>query len=165
MPKIESKQVVVNEIKEKLENASSLVLVDARGITVSEDTELRRSLRENGVEYKIYKNSMIKFAVAGTEFEEVTDYLKGPTAIAISYENPTDGPSIIAKAAKNIKALEFKAGIVEGTCYDAKGMEVIANIPSRDELLSKFLGSIKSPIGAFARVIKAIAEKDDETAA
>lgn len=164
MPKIESKQVIIDEIKDKLQNASSLVLVDARGITVAEDTTLRRNLREKGVEYKIYKNSMIKFAITETEFEPLTEYLKGPTAIAISYENPTDGPSLLSKATKEIKALEFKAGVVEGIAYDAKGIKVIADIPSREVLLSKFLGSIKSPIGSFARVIKAIADKDETVA-
>jgi len=164
MAKIEEKQVIVNSIKEKLEKASSAVLVDARGLTVEEDTKLRKALREAGVDYKVYKNSMMNFAVAGTQFESLKEFFKGPSALAVSYEDPTTAASIINKFKKDMKALEFKAGVIEGTCYDAKGMEVIAEIPSREVLLSRLLGSFKSPMGSFARVIKAIAEKEEAQA-
>ena len=161
MPKIEQKQVVIDEIKEKLQNAVSVVLVDARGITVEEDTRLRKQFREAKVEYKVYKNTMIERAIEGTPFADLKDYLSGPTTIAISYEGATDAAAIIAKESKTINALEFKAGVVEGITYDAKGIEAIANIPSKEELLSKLLGSFKSPMSTFARVIKQIAEKQD----
>lgn len=164
MAKIEEKQVIVNAIKEKLEKAASAVLVDARGLTVEQDTQLRKQLREAGVDYKVYKNTMMSFAVEGTGFESLKEYFKGPSAIAICYEDPTAAASIINKFKKNANALEFKAGVIEGTCYDAKGMEAIADIPSRDVLLSKLLGSFKSPMGSFARVVKAYAEKKDEEA-
>ncbi len=164
MAKIEEKQVVVNAIKEKLEKATSAVLVDARGLTVEEDTRLRKALREAGVDYKVYKNTMMNFAVAGTPFEGLKEYFKGPSALAICYEDPTVAAGILNKFKKEAKVLEFKAGVIEGVCYDAKGMEAVADIPSRDVLLSKLLGSFKSPMGSFARVIKAYAEKKDEEA-
>lgn len=163
MANLEQKKVIVNEIKEKLERATSAVLVDARGLTVEQDTELRKQLREAGVDYKVYKNTMMNFAVADTQFEGLKDYFEGPSAIAICYEDPTVGASIINKYMKKAKALEFKAGVVEGTCYDAAGMAQIADIPSREVLLSKLLGSFKSPMGSFARVIQAIADKDGES--
>ncbi len=139
MAKVEQKQVIVNEIKEKLEKATSAVLVDARGLTVEQDTKLRKLLREAGVDYKVYKNTMMNFAVQGTQYEGLKDYFEGPSAIAICYEDPTVAASILNKYMKDAKALEFKAGVIEGTCYDAKGMSVIADIPSRDVLLSRLL--------------------------
>jgi large subunit ribosomal protein L10 len=164
LAKIEQKQLIVNEIKEKLEKASSAVLVDARGLTVEQDTALRKELREAGVDYKVYKNTMMNFAVADTQFEGLKDYFEGPSAIAICYDDPTVAAGIINKFMKNAKTLEFKAGVIEGTCYDAAGMAQVADIPSREVLLSRLLGSFKSPMGNFARVIKAIAEKDGEPA-
>ena len=162
MAKVEQKQVVVNQIKEKLNGASSVLLVDYRGLTVEQDTQLRKELREAGVEYKVYKNTMVNFAIEGTEFAEISKDLEGPTAIAISYEDATAGPRILAKVAKANEKLEFKAGVVEGNYYDAKGMMAIGNIAPREELLGRLLGSFKSPIASFARVIKQVAEKDAE---
>ncbi len=162
MAKIDAKQVVVDEIKGKIEGASSIAVVDYRGLTVEQDTVLRKSMREAGVEYKVYKNSMINFAIKGTEFESLGEHLAGPTAIAISYQDATAGPRVLAGAAKTNEKLEFKAGVVEGTYYDAKGIEAIGNIAPREELLGRLLGSFKSPISSFARVIKQVAEKDAE---
>ena len=164
MAKVEQKQVVVNEIKEKLERATSAVLVDARGLTVEQDTKLRKQLREAGVDYKVYKNTMMNFAVQGTQFEGLKDYFEGPSAIAICYEDPTAAASILNKFMKDAKALEFKAGVIDGTCYDAKGMAAVADIPSKEVLLSRLLGSFQGPMASFARVIKAIAEKQPEAA-
>lgn len=164
MANLDAKKAIVNEIKEKLEKASSAVLVDSRGLSVEQDTALRKQLREAGVDYKVYKNTMMNFAVADTQFEGLKDYFEGPSAIALSYEDPTTAAAIINKFKKNAKALEFKAGVIEGTCYDADGMAKIANIPSRDVLLSKLLGSFKAPMSSFARVIQAIADKDGEAA-
>lgn len=160
MAKVEQKQVVVNEIKEKLAKAASVVVVDARGLTVEEDTQLRKTLREAGVDYKVYKNTMVTLAVKDTEFEGLAQYLEGPSAFAFSYGEATTAAGILDKAAKTLPNLEFKAGVIEGTVYDATGMKAVAGIPSRDVLLSKLLGSFKSPIASFARVIKQIAEKD-----
>ena len=165
MAKIEQKQVVVNEIKEKLEKAASVVMVDARGLTVEQDTELRKQLREAGIVYKVYKNTMMNFAIQGTQFEGLDEYLAGPSTFAFSYEDATTAASILNKVAKDVKELEFKAGVVEGVVYDAAGMKLIADIPSRDVLLSKLLGSFKSPMSSFARVIDQIAKKDGEAAA
>ena len=160
MAKVEQKQVVVNEIKEKLEKAASVVMVDARGLTVEQDTALRKQLRDAGDDSKVYKNTMMHFAIQGTEFEGLDEYLAGPSAFAFSYEDATAGASILNKVAKDVKELEFKAGVVEGVVYDAEGMKKIADIPSRDVLLSKLLGSFKSPLSSFARVIDQIAKKD-----
>ena len=162
MAKVEQKQVVVDLIKAKLEGASSVLLVDYRGLTVEQDTTLRKELREAGVEYRVYKNTMVNFAVQGTEFETISKHLEGPTAIAISYEDATAGPRVLAKVAKANEKLEFKGGVVEGTYYDANGMLAIGNIAPREELLGRLLGSFKSPIASFARVIKQVAEKDAE---
>lgn len=158
MAKVELKQPVVDEIAEQLKDAQSAVLVDYRGLTVDQDTQLRKQLREAGVVYKVYKNTLIKRAVAGTAFEALDPDLEGPTALAISKDDATAPARVIAKFAKNAEALELKGGVVEGTYYDKKGILTIATIPSRDELLSKFLGSIQSPITNFARVIKQVAE-------
>ncbi|MCL2170085.1 MAG: 50S ribosomal protein L10 [Defluviitaleaceae bacterium] len=159
MPKIEKKQVVVQEIKEKLNNARSIVLVNARGLTVEQDTILRSKLRAEGVDYKVYKNTMIRFAVEGTDFEPITPHLAGPTVLAISYEDATAAARIISGEKKSMPVLEFKAAVIESTLYDAAGVTAIANIPSREVLLGKLLGSLKSPIASFARVINAIAEE------
>ncbi|KXL51948.1 50S ribosomal protein L10 [Anaerotignum neopropionicum] len=160
MAKIEQKQAIVNEIKEKMENAASVVMVDARGLTVEQDTVLRKQLREAGVDYKVYKNTMVHFAIQGTQFEGLDQYLSGPSAFAFSYEDATTAASILNKIAKDVKALEFKAGVVEGVVYNAEGMKLVADIPSREVLLSKLLGSFKSPMSSFARVIDQIAKKD-----
>ncbi len=159
MAKVELKQPIVDEIKALLADAQSAVLVSYRGITVEQDTAMRRELREAGVDYKVYKNTMLRFAVKDTEFDSLSGDLTGPTAIAVSKTDATAPARIIAKYAKDVEALEMKSGVVEGTFYDKDGIQVIASIPSRDELLAKFLGSIQSPITNFARVINQIAEK------
>ncbi len=164
MPKIEQKQLVVNEIKEKLEKAKSVVLVDARGLTVEQDTTLRKTLRKAGVEYKVYKNTMLDFAIKGTAFEGLEPFLKGPTAVAISYDDPTSAAATINKQLKAMPKLEFKAGVVENVVYDANGIKAVAGIPSREELLSKLLGSFKSPMSSFARVINEIKNKQEASA-
>jgi large subunit ribosomal protein L10 len=127
---------------------------------VEQDTQLRKELRDAGVIYKVYKNTMMNFAFKGTDFEELTSVLEGPSAIAISKEDATAPARILANFAKSAPAMEMKAGIVEGTFYDANGMKAVAAVPSREELLSRLLGSMQSPITNFARVIKQIAEKD-----
>ena len=159
MAKVELKQPIVQEISEQIKDAQSVVVVDYRGLTVAEDTQLRKQLREAGVAYKVYKNTLVNFAIKGTDFESLSDVLEGPNAFAISTTDATAPARVIAKFAKTAPALEIKAGVVEGTFYNADGMKAIATIPSREELLSKFLGSIQSPIANFARVINQIAEK------
>ena len=159
MAKVEEKKPIVQEIKDNLDGAKSVVLVDYLGLTVEQDTKLRREARENGVIYKVYKNTMVNLAIEGTEFADLAKDLEGPTAVAFSKEDATAPARVIAKFAKTAPKLELKSGIVEGTYYDAAGIGVIATIPSREELLSKFLGSIQSPIANFARVINQVAEQ------
>ena len=164
MAKVELKAPIVAEISELLDGAQSAVLVDYRGLTVEQDTKLRKQLREAGITYKVYKNTMVNLAVKGTDFEGLSAHLEGPTAIAVSKDDATAPARILYNFSKEAEALELKAGVVEGTYYDTEGIKVIATIPSRDELLAKFLGSIQSPITNFARVIKQIAEKNEEVA-
>lgn len=158
MAKVELKQPVIQEISDNIKDAQSVVVVDYRGLTVAEDTQLRKELREAGVTYKVYKNTMMNFAFKDTDFESLSPVLEGPSAIAISADDATAPARVLSKFAKNAPALEIKAGVVEGTYYDADGMKAIASVPSRDELLSKLLGSLQSPIANMARVLKQIAE-------
>jgi len=159
MPKIAQKQVVVKEINDKLKKASSAVLLDARGLTVEQDTLFRKTLREAGVDYKVYKNSMMNFAVEGTVYEGLRPYLKGPSSLAVCYDDPTLAARLISKEIKATPVLSFKAGVLDKTVYDENGMKAVADILPRDELLAKLLGSFKSPVASFARLINAIAEK------
>ena len=161
MAKVELKQPVVEEIKSVLDGAQGAVLVDYRGLTVEQDTQLRKQLREAGVSYKVYKNTMIRFAAEGTEFAALDPDLEGPTALAVSKTDATAPARILNNFAKTCDKLQLKSGVVEGTYYDAAGIQVIATIPSREELLGKFLGSIQSPITNFARVLNQIAEKQE----
>lgn len=165
MAKVELKKPVVDEIKQYAENASSAILVDYRGLTVEQDTVLRKQLREAGVVYKVYKNTMLHLAFEGTDFAQLDPNLEGPTAVAFGMEDATAPARIIKEFAKTAPILEFKAGVVEGTYYDAAGVATIADIPSRDVLISKLLGSLQSPISNLARVLKQIAEKGDGAAA
>ena len=159
MAKVELKQPIVEEISAQIKDAQSVVLVDYRGLTVEQDTRLRKQLREAGITYKGYKNTMMNFAFKGTDFEALAPYLEGPSAVAISTEDATAPARVLCKFAKEADKLEIKGGVVEGIAYDAKGIGEIAKIPSREELLSKLLGSIQSPITNFARVMNQLAEK------
>ena len=159
MAKVEIKQPIVEEIAGSLKDAAGVVLCEYRGITVEQDTRLRKQLREAGVKYKVYKNTLVKRAVEGSAFESLTDDLTGPTAIAISETDATAPARILANFAKEAEALVLKSGVVEGNYYGTDEIKQLANIPSRDELLSKLLGSIQSPIANFARVVQQIADK------
>ena len=159
MAKVEVKQPIVDKIAEEIKDAQSVVLVDYRGLTVAQDTELRKQLREAGVIYKVYKNTMMKRAFEGTEFAALDDCLEGPSAIAISKDDATAPARIICDFAKKAEALEVKAGVVEGSVYDAAGIQELSKIPSREVLLSKLLGSLQSPITNLPRVLNQIAEK------
>ena len=158
MAKVELKKPVIDSISEVIKDAQSVVLVDYRGLTVDQDTKLRKTLREADVTYKVYKNTMMNFAFKDTDCQALCELLEGPNAIAVSKTDATAPARILNKFAKENPELELKAGIVEGTFYDAAGIKAIANVPSREELLSKLLGSIQSPIANFARVVKQIAE-------
>ncbi len=152
------KQVIIDKIKAELEGAKSAVLVNYMGYTVAEADEFRNDLRKENIHYSIYKNTLMKRAVAGTEFEKLAEVMEGPSAIAISKDDATAPARLIKAANKKFGKIEFKAGIVEGEYYDAQQIEEIASIPGREELIARFLGSIQAPVGAFARVIKAIAD-------
>jgi len=164
MAKIEEKKPIVAEICEILDGAQSAVLVDHRGLTVAEDTELRKTLRNAGVQYKVYKNTFMRFAVKGTANEELAKLMEGPSALAVSKDDATAAAREIAKFAKAHPKLEIKGGMVDGAICDAKGIAAVADIPSREVLLGRLLGSMQSPIANFARVIKQIAEKNEEVA-
>ena len=165
MAKVELKQPIVEAIAEEIKDAQSVVLVDYRGLTVAQDTELRKQLREAGVVYKVYKNTMMKRAFEGTEFEGLENCLEGPSAIAVSKDDATAPARILCNFAKDAPALELKGGVVEGNIYDVAGLTELSKIPTREELLSRLLGSMQSPIANFARVINQIAEKGGADAA
>ena len=165
MAKVELKQPIVNEISEAINGAASVVVVDYRGLTVAQDTELRKQLRAAGITYKVYKNTLVSRAVEGTEFESLREVLEGPSAFAISTEDATAPARVIAEFAKKAPKLEIKAGVVEGTYYDANGMKEISSIPSRDVLLGRLFGSMQSPIANLARVLNQIAENGGEAVA
>jgi len=156
--KVELKQPVVQEISEAINGAASVVVVDYRGLTVAQDTELRKQLRAAGISYKVYKNTLVSRAVEGTEFESLRAVLEGPSAFAISTDDATAPARVIAEFAKKAPKLEIKAGVVEGTYFDADGMKEISAIPSRDVLLGRLFGSMQSPITNLARVLNQIAE-------
>ena len=158
MAKVELKQPIVQTIADEVKDAQSVVLVDYRGLTVAEDTVLRKELREAGVLYKVCKNTMMRRAFEGTDYAQLDAHLEGPSALVVSKEDATAPARILAKFAKTAPALELKAGVVEGTVYDTAGLLELSKVPSREELLSKLLGSIQSPITNFARVLKQIAE-------
>ena len=159
MAKVELNQPIVQAIADDVKGAASVVLVDYRGLTVAQDTELRKQLREAGIVYKVCKNTMMKRAFEGTEFAGLDEHLEGPSALAISKDDATAPARILCKFAKDAKALELKAGVVEGAVYDSAALSELAKIPSREELLSKLLGSLQSPITNLARVLNQIAEQ------
>ena len=165
MAKVELKQPIIDEIKGFLDGAVAATVVDYRGLTVAEDTALRKALREAGVTYKVYKNTMIRLATKGTEFEALDPDLEGPTALAVSKDDATAAARVLFNFAKTADKLELKAGIVEGVYYDTNGIKAIAAIPSKEELLGRLLGSMQSPITNFARVLNQIAQKDGGEAA
>ena len=156
------KQVVIDEIKDKFERAESAVVIDYMGITVEEANAMRSKLREANVDYTVYKNTLVKRAIDGTDFAQLAEVLEGPSAFAFSYDDATAPARVLNQAIKDFKKMEFKGGFVEGEYYDKDSLTQIANIPSRDELIAKFMGSIQSPIANFARVVNQIAEAKAE---
>ena len=166
------KEARVAEIKEKLEKAQSVVLASYQGLTVEEDTELRKSLREAGVEYKVYKNTLVTLAAKELGLEGIEEYLEGPVSMAFGYEDATAPARVLndfakshKKLAKDAKALELKAGVVEGQIYDKEMITKIASIPSKEVLIAKLLGSIKAPLSNLAYLLNAIKEKKEAESA
>ena len=154
----QQKQQIIDEIKGKLETAQSAVVIDYMGINVAEADAMRKKLREAGVDYTVYKNTLMKRAIDGTEFAPLADVLEGPSAITISSEDATAPARVLNEIIKDFKKMEFKAGVVEGTFYDKAGIEKIADIPSREVLIAKFMGSIQSPVSKAVRTFQAIAD-------
>ena len=159
MAKIEEKKTIVEEISSAIDGAQSVIIVNYSGLNVAQDTELRKTLRENNVKYKVYKNRMLNIAFKGTDFEQLCNDLNGTNAIAVSKEDATAPARIIAQFAKKNPQVELVSGVAEGKYYDKAGVEALAAIPSREELLGRLLGSMQGTIASFARVIKAIADQ------
>ena len=158
----QAKQVVIDEIKGKLDKAKSAVLIDYIGITVEQADELRKKLREADVDYTVYKNTLMKRAVDGTDYEPFKNILEGPSALAVSYEDATAPARVLNEAIKKFGKMEFKGGMVEGQYMDKDAIIEVAKIPSREILLAKFMGSIQSPVSALVRTFQAIADAKAE---
>ncbi|KYH28801.1 MULTISPECIES: 50S ribosomal protein L10 [Clostridium] len=154
------KEAKVQEIKEKFEKAQSIVLASYQGLNVEEDTELRKKLREAGVEYKVYKNTLVTLASKELGLEGIAEYLEGPVSVAIGYDDATAPARILNDFAKDHKKLQLKAGIVEGQIFDEAKIKELASIPPKDVLIAKLLGSLKAPLSKFVYLINAIAEKN-----
>jgi large subunit ribosomal protein L10 len=149
----------VAEIKEKLQNANSFVLVNYQGLTVAEDTALRNEFRKNGVSYHVYKNRLLRIALNELGYTQYDEALNGPTAIAMGSNDIAAPAKVALTKAKELKKLAIKCGSVEGDFVDEEGCKLLATLPSREGLISQILGLLQAPIASFARVLNAIAEK------
>ena len=158
---IEAKQQAVNEIAEKLRGSATTVVADYRGLNVTQVTELRKQLREAGVEFQVLKNSLVRRATAEAELSELDEVLTGPTAIAFSREDAVAPAKILADFAKKNEALEIKGGVVEGRVVDVNQIKELAALPSREGLLSMLLSVLQAPVRNFALAVKAVAEKQE----
>ena len=162
---LEVKSLVVSEIVEKLNNSSSAVVVDYKGLTVAEVTELRKVMREAGVDYKGYKNTLVRRAAQEVGIEQFNDeLLVGTNAIAFGYDDPVAPARILKKFIETHPKMKLKMGVVEGEFYDEAKIMELANIPSREELIAKLLGSLKAPVSNFVYLVDAIAKKQEEEA-
>ncbi len=162
---MEAKTQHVEAISEQLKNSVSTVLVDYRGLSVAEMTELRKQLREAGVEFKVYKNTMTRRAAEKAELAEINEFLTGPNAIAFSNEDVIAPAKIINEFAKGHEALEIKAGIIEGSFVPAEDVKAIATLPNKDGLVSMLLSVLQAPVRNFAYAVKAVGEeKENEEA-
>lgn len=162
---IEKKKQIVSEIAEKLRESKSTVVVDYRGLDVAEITELRKQLREAGVDFKVYKNTMLRRATAETDLTGLDEQLVGPTAVAFSNEDVVAPAKIINKFSKEHEALEIKAGVIEGEVATVDHIKTLANLPSREGLLSMLCNVLQAPIRNFALATKAVAEQKEEESA
>ena len=151
---LQAKTQNIEEIKEKINNAQAVVLVDYRGLNVEQLTELRSLYRKAGVEYKVYKNTMMRFAFKDSGLEEFNEYLKGPSAVAFGYDDPVQVAKITSEFAKKNDKLEIKAGIVDGKVIDVSGVNSLADLPSREVLIAQVLGGFNAPIQGFANVLQ-----------
>ncbi|HIQ60819.1 MULTISPECIES: 50S ribosomal protein L10 [Pseudoflavonifractor] len=163
---LSEKQAIVASLTETLQSASSGVLVDYKGITVAEDTALRAELRENGVEYSVVKNTLLRRAADNVGLGELDEVLNGTTSIAISKDDPIAPMRIVNKYAKQMgDRFNIKAGFMDGKVIPLEDIAALAELPSKDGLVAQLLGMMLAPITSLAIVLKAIAEKDGEPAA
>lgn len=161
MPSFENlqlKESVVEEIKEKLAKAQSAVVIDYMGINVAEANAMRKKLREANVEYVVYKNTLFDIAIKDTDFAPLASVLKGPSAFAFGYDDAVAPARVLNGVMKDLKKMSFKGGMVEGEFYDSEKIKDIALLPSREELIAKFMGSIQSPVSKFVRTLQAVAD-------
>ncbi len=157
---IAMKEQHVQEIIEKIKKAQSIVMFDYRGLTVEEDTALRNEMRKNGVEYVVLKNSMVEKACLEMNMDEkVHEMLKGPSAFAFGYNDPVAPAKILKDFVKKVKKCAVKGGIVEGKITDAAGIDALADLPSREVLIARLLGSMMSPVTGLAIVLDQLAKK------
>jgi large subunit ribosomal protein L10 len=157
----EEKVALVNEIAEKLQNSKSMIVTDYRGLTVAEVTELRKNLRDAGIEFKVLKNTMTRRAADQVNLSEINEHLTGPSAIAFSYDDVVAPAKILNDFAKKHQALELKAGIVEGRVIGTEEVKALAELPSREGLLSMLLSVLQAPMRNLAYAVSQIAEKQD----
>jgi large subunit ribosomal protein L10 len=155
------KEAKVQEIKDKLEKATGIVFAKYQGLTVEQDTELRKKLREAGVEYKVYKNTLTTLAAQEAGIQGIEKFLEGPVSVAFGYEDATAPARILNDFAKENKKLELKAAVLEGKVYEGEDVKVIASIPSKEVLIAKLLGSFKAPLSNLAYLLNAIKEQKE----
>ena len=155
---IDSKVTVVNEVKEKLESSSSAVVVEYRGLSVKEVTELRRLLMKEGIDFKVYKNSMVERAANELGYSDLAESLKGPNAFAFS-KDAVAPARVLAKFAKKNELLVLKGGVVEGKVVDVTTIKTLASLPGREGMISMILGMLQSPVRKFAYAISQVAEQ------
>lgn len=161
---LEEKQKLVADLKEKISAAVAGVVVDYKGITVADDTALRKELRENGVDYFVVKNTLLSRAVADTDLSDMQSVLEGTTALALSNEDYAAPARILSKFADKSETFKIKTGFLDGKTVDLDTIGAIAKLPSREVLLATVLGAFQAPIAAFARAVQAIVDKQAETA-
>jgi len=159
-----AKKQQVEEIKAKITSAKSIVLVDYMGLTVAQDTACRKELRENGVDYAVLKNRLVKIAFNELGYTQFDEALNGPTAVAFSSTDAVAPAKFIYKNIKALNKMKTKCGMVEGEFMDEAGLKKIADIPSKEVLLAKMLGSMQSPLSKLARCLKQIAEQKEQQA-
>ncbi|MBU3188614.1 50S ribosomal protein L10 [Clostridium bowmanii] len=155
------KEAKVAEIKEKLAKAQGVVLSQYQGLNVEDDTLLRKNLREVGVEYKVYKNTLVILAAKELGIEGIETHLQGSISLAFGYEDPTVATRILAEFAKTHKKLELKAALIQGKIFDGAQVNMLASIPPRDVLIAKLLGSFKAPLSNFAYLLNAVKEQKE----
>lgn len=151
---LEQKKKIVDEIKGKVDKAQTVVLVDYRGLNVDELTQLRHQYKEAGVEYKVYKNTMMRFAFKDAGFEDFNQYLTGPNAVAFGFDDPIQAAKITDEFAQKHEKLEIKAGIVDGKIINLDQIKDLASLPSREVLIAQALGGFNAPISGFVNVLQ-----------